>query len=681
MAASFQQRQKAAEVLRANGTLEQAARAGGVKSVSTIKRWRIDPEFQAMVSSSPGIHPGAPPKIGGGREASESQRDVRSRLWVAAENHEVLGRDIPPDAFEGPKAILHVHVVPPGAVDEVAAAIDARTYPEESSYLAVPLSGLDELIENLPLVCRLGSEDEQESLEAWLELWTFIDEDGRTRTLADEIWEGQQRFLEALLRDRHVLSIKARKVGLSTLVGAHAGWTVRIRDVNASAHLVSYRELAAQELLHALKRGFEGLPRYLQLPLLRETSTVLAYAAGARDRRSVKVFPATPNAAIEATTSHLVLDEWAHVFDPEALWAAVEPTLPTRASSALITTARSPGDFVHDYWQRSQLGHTRHAPVFVSALERRDRSPEWLEQKLREEERLHVLHNYPLTAEDAFAAAGEPYFDCALLEAAKQDALPPAAAVKGDRYLKAWDIGRRDASVCVVLRAPSKDEVQELHVVGYERLVGEEYPAIQAAIEAMHAAYPGPTVIEANSIGKPLIQNLRIPPDQVIEHMTTQASKQAMLTETELRLQQRTLKIHADFDQLLAELVSYRLPDGAIVQDSVLALGFAVVNADKAHAHAAGGINRELFYELNGGSLGPPAWWLDRQKITTDGPSFGLIPGHHAPDPDHGGVRFPWQAEIEEVPQLLTEGWTPDDPASLERFGYRVDAAGTLARV
>jgi hypothetical protein len=39
---------------------------------------------------------------------------------------------------------------------------------------------------------------------------------------ADGLWDGQRRFLEALLNDRHVVSIKSRKVGLTTLVCAHA---------------------------------------------------------------------------------------------------------------------------------------------------------------------------------------------------------------------------------------------------------------------------------------------------------------------------------------------------------------------------------------------------------------------------------------------------------------------------
>jgi hypothetical protein len=127
-------------------------------------------------------------------------------------------------------------------------------------------------------------------------------------------------------------------------------------------------------------------------------------------------------------------------------------------------------------------------------------------------------------------------------------------------------------------------------------------------------------------VGALLSQKVHIPKDQVIEHTTTEASKHAMLTEIELRLQQQTLKVHRDFDQLLTELANYRVPDKPIVQDSVMALGFAVVTADKAHARAAGGgINRELFRELNGGTFGPPLSWLNRQKITTDGPSVGLV--------------------------------------------------------
>jgi hypothetical protein len=495
---------------------------------------------------------------------------------------------------------------------------------------------------------------------------------------------GQRRFLEALLEHGHVLSVKSRKVGLSTLVCAHAAWTARIRDRNASVHLLSYRTDAAQELLRSLRRGLEGLPAFLRLRLERETSTVLTYAAGPDDTRSLKAFPATPNSAIETTSSHLVLDEWAHTFDPEALWAAVEPTLAPRATSALITTAKNTGDFVHNYYRRSEAGETRHTPVFVGALERPDRSPEWLEQKRRQEGKLGSLRNYPQCAEEAFASASEPYFAADLVEAAQENALPRTPARRGDQYIKAWDLGRKDASVCVVLGAPSREEAPVWHVVDYRRLVGQDFPAIQSEIENAHSAYPGPTVIEANSIGQPIIQNLHLPADKLIAHTTTQASKQAMLTEIEILLQEQTLKIHPEWQQLLTELADYREQDGSIIQDSVMALGFAVSNRHQASSSATGGrILVDLMRELNGGSRIPPTSWLDQQKITTNGPSFGLV----RLNPPPGSDRTSYQADAlhygrdgysTELEAMIAEGWTVADPAALDRLQLRLNEDGEL---
>ena len=690
MAASPRQRREAAEVVRAGGTQPEAAAAAGV-NVSTIKRWLDQPAFQAMVRSSPDIRAGAPLRLDRPRKAFE--RDERLRIWVASgieeSGPEVLGRRIPPDAYDDPAAVVQVHVVQPDAVAAVMASIAAGEYPAESRYIPVSLAGLDELLDNLPLVCQLGSADQRESLMAWLEVWTFIDEDGRTRTLAEAVWPGQQRFLEALLSAGHVLSVKSRKVGLSTLVCAHAAWTARIRDRNASVHLLSYRADAAQELLRSLRRGLEGLPRFLRLPLERETSTVLTYAAGPDDTRSLKAFPATPNSAIETTTSHLVLDEWAHTFDPEALWAAVEPTLAPRATSALITTARTADDFVHDYYVRSESGETRHAPVFVSALERPDRTPEWLARKRRQEGKLRSQRNYPLTAEEAFASASEPYFSKELVERAQQDAPPPSSARRGDRYVKAWDVGRKDASVCVVLRAPSREERPIWHVVEYERLVDEDFPAIQAEIEQMHREYPGPTVIEVNSIGRAILENLRLPQDELIPYTTSQASKQAMLTEIEILLQEQTLKIHREFGQLLAELGNYRQPDGSITQDSVMALGFAVCNRRRASASGTGGrILVDLMRELNGGGSEPPAWWLDTPKNATDGLSYGLV--RVVRDVSDPREQSAYQADAfaygrdgysTQLEAMLAEGWTIEDPAALDNLGLRLGEDGKLERV
>ena len=227
------------------------------------------------------------------------------------------------------------------------------------------------------------------------------------------------------------------------------------------------------------------------------------------------------------------------------------------------------------------------------------------------EGRCRALRNYPLTAEEAFATAGDPYFELALLEAAQEAAPPPSTTQAGARYLKAWDIGQKNASVCVVLRTSAEAEPQLLHVADYDGLVERDYPTLQRAIRAMHSRYPGPTVVEANSIGKPVIENLGLAEGEVIEYTTTKATKLQMLTAIELHLQQRTLAIHRDFDQLLSELAAYREPDGSITQDSVTALGLAVANAEHAHARGSG---RESVLDLE---LFTDAWydWYEVRRL------------------------------------------------------------------
>jgi transposase-like protein len=90
VAASTRQRQIAADALRAGHTQAEACRRADLKSVSTLKRWRKDPAFQALLTGSPDIRSGSPPRLGAQRAAPESEGNPRARIWLAADGA-VLG--------------------------------------------------------------------------------------------------------------------------------------------------------------------------------------------------------------------------------------------------------------------------------------------------------------------------------------------------------------------------------------------------------------------------------------------------------------------------------------------------------------------------------------------------------------------------------------------------------------
>jgi hypothetical protein len=162
-----------------------------------------------------------------------------------------------------------------------------------------------------------------------------------------------------------------------------------------------------------------------------------------------------------------------------------------------------------------------------------------------------------------------------------------------------------------------------------------------------------------------------------------------MLTEIEILLQERTLKIHPHFAQLVAELGNYRQPDGSITQDSVMALGFAVTNRHLASASTTGGrILVGLMRQLNGGGSTPPQSWLDTQKIATDAFAYGLVrvvrevsdprelSAYQADAFEYGRDGYSTQLEA-----MLAEGWTIEDPAALDKLGLRLDEDGKLERI
>ena len=92
--------------------------------------------------------------------------------------------------------------------------------------------------ERTPLICRLGAAGQRESLTAWLEVWAFVDEDGRTRTLVQGNFTPTQEYYLG----RAVAANAIAKYGLDGDVGRRM-YVKRIGD--AVVRLASARRAAS----------------------------------------------------------------------------------------------------------------------------------------------------------------------------------------------------------------------------------------------------------------------------------------------------------------------------------------------------------------------------------------------------------------------------------------------------
>jgi hypothetical protein len=206
---------------------------------------------------------------------------------------------------------------------------------------------------------------------------------------------------------------------------------------------------------------------------------------------------------------------------------------------------------------------------------------------------------YAQTWEQAIAGSGGHVFTTGEIDAAVTDARPLYSQAQcGRKYVIGWDIGsRQDHSVGIVL-----DVTDELYdVAHYLRLRGD-YPRIQQAVEDLHSAFGRGsfTVIEDNSAGAAVADNVTIPEQQLRRFTTSRSAKERIIEQLRLQLQSQLLKFHPSLRQLEKELRDYQLPDQHVVQDSVIALAIALDQAAEARAfQAQGRISGSLFRSLN----------------------------------------------------------------------------------
>ena len=422
------------------------------------------------------------------------------------------------------------------------------------------------------------------SFRAFLDHWRFVDQEtGRIRVLGESLWPGQERFVEAVSGEPRVMGLKARKLGWTTIECAWDGYVARFGSANARVHLFSRRDDAAQKLLGAVEHGLKRLPDYMRLPTEKDTTHELHLRAGPDDLRTIQAYPADDNTAVESTCNHAHVDEWGRMGNPRRVWASIEPSV--AGSCHIITTGMGPANYSSTFWRRAMAGDSAFVPVFVDALQRPDRSREWLEAKAREMgggDAIEFRREYAMTWQDALYGGGEFVFDFAALDRAGEDTPGPSPAVPGHRYVKAWDVGRhKDAAVGIVL-----DVTGDVHdVVEYVRLRGVRYPDLQRTMEGTHTAYPGLTVVEKNAAGEAVLENLDIPEHETDGFVTTKPSKARIIKGLEVGFQNETIRYdQVAWSQLDVELRGYQVPDDAIVQDSVMALAIAEEFADRTVA-------------------------------------------------------------------------------------------------
>lgn len=223
----------------------------------------------------------------------------------------------------------------------------------------------------------------------------------------------QREAIEHWAVHRYSLTLKARQIGWSTLVGAHQFWLAFFHPDREILD-ISRGERESIDLLRKSKIGYRNLPTWMLErgpKLLSEHQQRMDFDNGS----VIKSLPSASDPARGSSAYLIVVDEWAFLPNPEDAWASIEPVADIGGRIIGLSTANGSGNFFHNLWVGAQAGENNFATMFYSwdAVDERDEA--WYESKKRSMTSWQLAQEYPNNPEEAFIKSGRPVFDLDVL--------------------------------------------------------------------------------------------------------------------------------------------------------------------------------------------------------------------------------------------------------------------------
>jgi|688.fasta_scaffold13386_2 hypothetical protein len=244
-------------------------------------------------------------------------------------------------------------------------------------------------------------------------IWIESERDARGRE-PFELFDYQLDSLEAYMKKRFVVILKARQLGFTTLAMAYALWQCLFKP-RANILLISKSQDSADKNLGMARFMYSFLPDWLKTrgPELDGDAAkqmVFKYYDGTINR--LKSFAGTKTAGAGETASLVILDEFALMEDPASTYRTIKPTTDAGGRLIIISTARGGNNMFAKIYRDAKRGNNEFHAIFQPWTSSRLITPEQYEIKKREfiAEPWLFFAEYPSTDEEAFRESGRPRF-------------------------------------------------------------------------------------------------------------------------------------------------------------------------------------------------------------------------------------------------------------------------------
>lgn len=166
------------------------------------------------------------------------------------------------------------------------------------------------------------------------------------------LFDFQERVLEEFQENQYNVILKARQMGMSTLVAGYALWLMTF-NTDKNVLVVALKRDVARNLLKKTKIMHENLPSFLRINRAVNNRLSMMLENGSQ----MSVESTTGNSGRSESLSLLIIDEAAFIKNARELWSGIQATLSASYGDAIVvSTPSNIGTWFHETWTSAISG-------------------------------------------------------------------------------------------------------------------------------------------------------------------------------------------------------------------------------------------------------------------------------------------------------------------------------------
>ena len=199
-------------------------------------------------------------------------------------------------------------------------------------------------------------------------------------------YEYQDELLETFVDHRFNIILKARQLGISTIVAAYIVWMmIFYRDKNILVMATKFA--TAANLVKKVKAMIKQLPPWIRIADISiDNRTSFELSNGSQ----IKASSTSADAGRSEALSLLVVDEAAHVEGLDEIWTALYPTLSTGGNCIALSSPNGVGNWFYKTYIASEAEENDFFPTKLAWDVHPDRNDEWFTEETKNMSRRQI---------------------------------------------------------------------------------------------------------------------------------------------------------------------------------------------------------------------------------------------------------------------------------------------------